>query len=341
MRIYKCLHTNIFRNDLFHIEPLRDEDKYAILEIRNEQLYHLRQSQPLTAAQQENYFATVVSGLFETEKPNQLLFSFFHQGEFVGYGGLVHINWIDKNAEISFVMKTAMEQGFFASFWSNYLQLIEKMAFEELKFHKIFTYAFDLRPHLYEVLLSCGFKQDARLKEHCYFDGKYLDVVIHSKINNLLSFRKATENDVELYFNWTNDPSVRSNSYMSESIPYENHVRWFLSKIKEEDCLMLVFQDKNHQDVGQVRIQKSEGNTAVIGVSTDENHRGKGYASQMISLASAYFLAKNPDICISAYIKSENLASAKAFEKAGFTLKEMLQYQHTESFHYIKKYDNR
>lgn len=341
MRVYQCLHTNVFRNDLFHIEPLRDEDKYDILNIRNEQLYHLRQSEPLTVAKQENYFATVVSGLFEIGKPNQLLFSFFHKNEFVGYGGLVHINWIDKNAEISFVMKTGLEKDFFAEFWSNYLQLIEKVAFEELKFHKIFTYAFDLRPHLYEVLLSCGFNEDARLKEHCCFDGKYLDVVIHSKINNAISFRKAVEEDMALYFNWTNDPAVRSNSYNSDSISYENHINWFQSKVKDDNCLMLVFQNHDHQDIGQVRIQKSKENTAIIGVSTDENHRGKGYASKMIALATEYFLSKNPDICISAYIKLENPASAKAFEKAGFVLKETLQYENTDSFHYIKKYDNR
>ncbi|MGH2667333.1 GNAT family N-acetyltransferase [Flavobacterium sp.] len=341
MRVYKCLNTNVFKTDSFHIEPLRDADKYEILNIRNEQLYHLRQSEPLTVAKQENYFATVVSDLFEIEKPNQLLFSFFHQNQFVGYGGLVHINWIDKHAEISFVMKTALEKEFFAVFWSNYLQLIEKVAFEGLKFHKIFTYAFDLRPHLYEVLLSCDFTEDARLKEHCYFDGKYFDVVIHSKINTGISFRKASEEDAQIYFNWTNDPSVRSNSYHSDVIPYENHINWFQSKLKDENCLMLIFQNQDNQNIGQVRIQKGEGYGAVIGVSTDENHRGKGYASQMIALASEEFLAKNPDICISAYIKLENAASAKAFEKAGFVLKETLQYENAASFHYIKKYDNR
>jgi len=101
MRAYKCLSNQVFTNEGFSIEPIRDEDKYAILKIRNEQIFHLRQAKPLTVEAQENYFATVVAGLFEQENPNQLLFSFFGHGEFVGYGGLVHINWIDKNAEIS------------------------------------------------------------------------------------------------------------------------------------------------------------------------------------------------------------------------------------------------
>ncbi len=182
MRNYKCLSVSKFVSDDFHIESLRNEDMYEIMDIRNQQIYHLRQNEPLTKEKQENYFATIVVGLFEQEKPNQLLFSFFENGNFIGYGGLVHINWVDKNAEISFVMRTELEKDNFAKYWSNYLKLIEKLAFEELNFHKIFTYAFDLRPHLYEVLTSYGFNEEARLKEHCLFGGKYIDVVIHSRI---------------------------------------------------------------------------------------------------------------------------------------------------------------
>lgn len=184
MRKYKCLDTNILKIEGFHIEPIRDEDKYDILNIRNSQLYHLRQKKPSTKENQDYYFDTTISGLFELDKPNQILFSFFEGENFIGYGGLVHINWIDKNAEISFVMKTELEESNFSNYWSKFLFLIEKLAFKELTFHKIFTFAFDLRPYLYEVLKKCKFKEEARLTEHCFFDDKYIDVVIHSKINN-------------------------------------------------------------------------------------------------------------------------------------------------------------
>ncbi|NHM06456.1 GNAT family N-acetyltransferase [Flavobacterium sp. CYK-4] len=184
MRNYRCLNQQIFTAEGFSIEPIRDEDKYAIMHIRNEQIYHLRQAQPLTAEDQENYFATVVASLFNQEKPAQILFSFFENGKFVGYGGLVHMNWIDKNAEISFVMKTELEANHFQKYWVNYLNLIEQVAFQELQFHKLFVYAFDLRPHLYQAVEVAGYYQEARLKEHCFFNGKFIDVVIHSKISS-------------------------------------------------------------------------------------------------------------------------------------------------------------
>ncbi len=185
MRKYKCLSAAQFQSDGFRIESLRDQDKYAIMEIRNQQLYHLRQREPLTKEKQEAYFDTVVNDLFEMEKPGQLLFSFMKGEEFIGYGGLVHINWMDKNAEISFVMRTELEAEHFSYYWSNYLKLLETVAFKELDFHKIFTYAFDLRPHLYTMLAANNYTEEARLKEHCYFNNKYIDVVLHAKINTL------------------------------------------------------------------------------------------------------------------------------------------------------------
>ena len=155
----------------------------AILKWRNEQIYHLRQNKPLTAEGQEIYFNTVIKRLFDQEQPNQILFSFLENGVCIGYGGLVHINWIDKNAEISFIMDTRLEQTDFKKHWSIYLELIEQVAFFQLNFHKIYVYAFDLRPHLYVALESKSYVKDAVLKEHCFVNNEFKDVLIYSKWN--------------------------------------------------------------------------------------------------------------------------------------------------------------
>ena len=144
-----------------------------------------------------------------------------------------------------------------------------------------------------------------------------------------------------LYFNWTNDTSVRENSYQSEPISLENHQNWFYKKIKEETCFMVVFENHIGTAIGQVRIQMQDDSTAIIGISNDVNHRGKGYAIKMIQMASEEFLKQNQQICISAYIKIENKASEKAFQKAGYELDVVLEYDGIPSYHYIKKYENR
>lgn len=180
---YKALERREFQTGPFTLVPIRYQDRLPIMQWRNEQLYHLRQQKPLTETDQERYFSTTVAQLFEQEQPNQLLFSFLEKEVCIGYGGLVHINWLDKNAEISFIMNTSLEEERFHEIWMAYLQLLERVAFQELSLHKIYTYAFDLRPHLYVVFEASGYSEEARLKEHCYFENKFIDVVIHSKIN--------------------------------------------------------------------------------------------------------------------------------------------------------------
>ncbi|MBS1578872.1 MAG: GNAT family N-acetyltransferase [Bacteroidetes bacterium] len=184
MNAYKPLKSQTFHLGEYVIIPIRYEDRLDIMKWRNEQIYHLRQNKPLTIEDQDYYFENVVSKLFEQTQPNQLLFSFLENEICIGYGGLVHINWIDQNAEISFIMNTVLEKNRFHEIWTAYLNLIEKVAFEELKLHKIYVYAFDLRPHLYKVLVNTKYFKDAVLKQHCFFNNNYIDVVIHSKINN-------------------------------------------------------------------------------------------------------------------------------------------------------------
>lgn len=184
MSTYKVLQQQVFSEGRYSIVPIRSEDRWAIMKWRNEQIYHLRQDRPLTGEDQDRYFSQVVAALFGQDAPGQLLFSYLEDDTCIGYGGLVHINWADKHAEISFIMDTELEKEHFSRHWNIYLDLLERLAFAELGLHKIFTYAFDLRPHLYPIFEAHGFSRDARLREHILYNGRYVDVIIHSKLNN-------------------------------------------------------------------------------------------------------------------------------------------------------------
>lgn len=186
-RKYSCLNENIFQFNDYKIVPLRDEDKYPIMEWRNEQIEILRQNAPLTKQSQENYFKTVVEPLFSQENPSQVLFSFLLNDNLIGYGGIVHINWKDKHGEISFLLETQRNTiEIFSQDIARFLELIKVVAFQELAFRKIFTYAYDIRPYLYPVLEKSGFYEEARLKDHVLIDGKFKDVLIHSCFNESL-----------------------------------------------------------------------------------------------------------------------------------------------------------
>jgi RimJ/RimL family protein N-acetyltransferase len=314
MRSYKCLKNQTLQSGEFSIVPIRDEDKYLIMQWRNEQMYHLRQSKLLTKEDQEYYFSNIIDKLFEEERPNQLLFSYLENGFCIGYGGLVHINWIDRNAEISFVINPELEQLNFELHWTTYLGLIEKVAFNSTGLHKIYTYAFDLRPHLYPVLLSNGFVEEARLKEHVFFEGKYKDVLIHSKINNAveLHIRQVTGEDALLLFNWANCPDVRKNAINQQSINWDSHLTWFNAKLNNPGSRIFILKTDDDL-IGQIRFDLDE-NFWTIDYSIDEKWRGNGFGKKIVSLGMQQFTNSR----FKAVIRKENIASIKTFIACGF-----------------------
>jgi hypothetical protein len=87
-RAYKILKKTTFQNGIYSLVPIREEDKYIIMQWRNEQIDILRQKQVLTKEEQEQYFSATIANLFEQEKPTQLLFSFLENNILIGYGGL-------------------------------------------------------------------------------------------------------------------------------------------------------------------------------------------------------------------------------------------------------------
>jgi RimJ/RimL family protein N-acetyltransferase len=184
MNYYKALTINEISSRKLKIVPIRFEDRFLIMKWRNEQIYHLRQNTHLSENDQNNYFENIIGKLFKDLRPSQILFSFLENEKCIGYGGLVHINWNDKNAELSFIMDTSLEKENFFKYWTEFISLIEKVIFDDLNFKKTFVYAFDLRPQLYEVLKSSGFVQEARLKKHCLHLENFIDVLIYSKFIN-------------------------------------------------------------------------------------------------------------------------------------------------------------
>jgi RimJ/RimL family protein N-acetyltransferase len=153
----------------------------------------------------------------------------------------------------------------------------------------------------------------------------------------MLTFRRATLADVKLYFDWANDSIVREQSFNSNVIDFESHKKWFETKLEDDSCMMLLFQNEEKQNVGQIRIQKENEKEALIGISIAEEYRGKGFAKEMLLLASDFFLENNEGYLIKAYIKEQNRSSKQAFEKAGFEFENIINYENCSSFHFTKK----
>jgi RimJ/RimL family protein N-acetyltransferase len=318
MRVYRALKTQEFKKDEYCLTPIRHEDRFRIMKWRNEQIYHLRQNEALTVEKQDNYFNTTVASLFNEESPNQILFSLLEGNKCIGYGGLVHINWIDKNAELSFIMETQLEKDAFNFYWSKFLAIIEKVAFEDLSFHKIYTYAFDLRPYLYTVLEGNGLKREAVLKDQFLIEGEYRDVVIHSLINKHIELRKVDSHDVNLTYSWANNDVVRQYSLNKSEITLESHKNWFNSKLNDNHCLYFI-AEKGGNQVGSFRLDLNSDGSGYISYLIDPAFHGNGYGGELlrrvVRIAQENASIKN----IIGEVMIENKASVKAFENLGFT----------------------
>jgi RimJ/RimL family protein N-acetyltransferase len=155
--------------------------------------------------------------------------------------------------------------------------------------------------------------------------GEFLAQVVQTAIRH----RVATAADVQLYFEWANDPVTRQQSFNSAPIPWKNHEAWFAQKIVDPDALLLVFETSANVPIGQVRFERfNDEMTATIVVlwpeaislSIDAQFRGKGIVAILIEESCDVLRSQKGPVLIIAYIKPANAASIRAFERAGFVL---------------------
>ena len=315
---YICLQHQEQHIGDYSIVPLRYEDRFSIMKWRNEQIYHLRQARPLTEDDQQRYFDNVVSKLYDNPKPEQILFSYLEKGVCIGYGGLVHINWIDNNAEISFIMDTRLEKEHFAEHWSNYLTMLKSVAFDDLGLHKIYTYAFDLRPHLYTMLEANGYKREATLKEHCLSNGEYKDVVLHSLWNDryeVINYVDCTREQNLDILALRNRDDIRSWMVNPEVIPEENHFK-FVESLKNNPNRLYYAIYKNGMLVGTYNLTNEGEGIWERGIIANPTTQGTGqtekWERQILSSLPSEIKA------VSAMVKQDNLRSIKYHEKLGY-----------------------
>ncbi|MEP6664777.1 MAG: GNAT family N-acetyltransferase, partial [Verrucomicrobiota bacterium] len=131
-----------------------------------------------------------------------------------------------------------------------------------------------------------------------------------------LRLRRANSADARFVWESANESTVRDVSFSSDPIRWEDHLIWFEKKISDPNCFLWIAADDSDIPLGMARFDL-EGEIAVISVSLDKNRRGKNRGSLLIWLACRkLFLESNAEI-VDAFIKSDNHASIRAFQKAG------------------------
>jgi carbamoyl-phosphate synthase large subunit len=158
---------------------LRDIEKIRLW--RNAQTDVLRQNHIISKREQIKYFSTHVWPEKEVDRPNQILLSIEEGGVLIGYGGLVHIDWEEARAEISFLLSPSIERDAMrlTSIFKIYLQLIHKLAFTDLSLHRLTTETYSHRHIHIKVLVESGHKLEGVLREHVVINGIRYDSLCH------------------------------------------------------------------------------------------------------------------------------------------------------------------
>ena len=149
-----------------------------------------------------------------------------------------------------------------------------------------------------------------------------------------LTLRRAVGEDARTLLEWANDPVTRQNSFQTEPIAWETHVAWFERKLTQDHCAFFIAEDGD-QAVGTIRFELGDADTAEVSFSLAPAARGRGLAAKMLRLAS--FTALDEGFCqsVTGWVKSTNLASITAFERAGFEIRRRAMQHDTESVEFM------
>lgn len=139
-----------------------------------------------------------------------------------------------------------------------------------------------------------------------------------------LYLRDATENDVDLLYQWVNDPVTRQSAFSTGEITYETHKKWFKGVLEKSDVKQLICMCDDIP-VGQIRAN-FYGDVAELDYSIGPEYRKAGYGSELIKLGVEYIKRNFSEIkAIVAKVKKENIGSQKVLANNGFT-ERVIQY---------------
>ena len=134
-------------------------------------------------------------------------------------------------------------------------------------------------------------------------------------MSETITFRPLESKDLMLLLEWTNEPETRLNSFNTNQITLKEHTAWFNKTIQNPNAVYFICQ-VNKIAAGLVRFDINE-NYTTVGINISSVFRGQGLSSTFLKECSKlYFLDNN--LTINAFIKPVNIASLKAFEKAGY-----------------------
>lgn len=185
-RQYICLPTTPLKVGSFSLVTVQEEHIESIRQWRNAQMDVLRQMEPISPDQQVRYYKEHIWPTLDRPNPRQILLSFLEGGRHIGYGGLVHIAWGHRRAEVSFLLDPVLAADIptHCRYFALYLGLVKQLAFSILGLHRLHTETYALRTDLIRELEANGFYREGIMRDHVRINGLAIDSLIHGCLND-------------------------------------------------------------------------------------------------------------------------------------------------------------
>ena len=184
--MWACMPSAEVREGAFRLMAVQDAQIEPIRQWRNRQMDVLRQLEPISEGQQRDYYANHVWPWLDHSEPPSVLVSYVRDDVLIGYGGLVHIAWEHRRAEVSFLLDpdTFEDDTTYSALFVPYLGLIQRLAFEELRLNRIWTETFSFRSNHIRCLERAGLRPEGVLRQHVWVQGEPFDCILHGRLRD-------------------------------------------------------------------------------------------------------------------------------------------------------------
>lgn len=241
---YICLKHQKYFLDEYCLAVIQRKDIEKIRKWRNKQLNVLRQLNPISTKQQVEYFSNNIWPSMKESQPKNILFTFFWKEKQIGYGGLVHISWHNKNAELSFLLspKYMLRDDIYEKHFNKYIRMLLNIAFKDLNLHRISTETYSFRKKTINILEKNSFKLEGIERDQTLINGKFYNSFIHGILNQKLLDQPSLNNNVLI-------------TSISDKIPLIKAVKESLNKFSEIPA-EIVGSDSNKSCIGEYFVDK-------------------------------------------------------------------------------------
>lgn len=158
---------------------------------------------------------------------------------------------------------------------------------------------------------------------------------------------KPTEEDARLVMRWRNDPVTRRNSFHQEKKVWESFYGEFRDEYFKMKKLPPLFGLHRGERVGFLRFREYQLNdvrdgVVEVGIMISPEFRRRGFGVNLIEMGVDWAFERGVDRVV-AEIKRENIASIRAFEKAGFLfydemIKEIVTGERVPIYRFVKEF---